>query len=80
MKAMLALPWVAPILLALPLRAQPPSASPKIQHMVVLPFQLAQGLDEKSGKILDEVFLSELTPLIPQGVQVVGSSDVTAVL
>ncbi|MFH1808953.1 MAG: hypothetical protein ABIJ09_09430, partial [Pseudomonadota bacterium] len=47
---------------------------------VVLPFQLAQGLDEKSGKILDEVFLSELTPLIPQGVQVVGSSDVTAVL
>jgi hypothetical protein len=62
------------------LRAADAAAAPGVAHMVVLPFVLAQGVDDKSGKILDEVFLSELTPMVPPSVKVVGSSDVTALL
>ncbi len=55
-------------------------AENKITHVVVLPFTVASGLDPKQGKILDEVFVAELSQVVPEGIELVGSSDVTATL
>lgn len=55
-------------------------ADDEIKHIVVLPFTLAKGIDEKSGALLDEVHLSELTAVVPESIELIGSSDVTALL
>jgi hypothetical protein len=68
----LALLWVV-----LPLAA---AASQPVRHVVVLPFTVAKGIDEKSGRLLDEVLLTELSNAAPKDVRVVGASDVQAVL
>jgi hypothetical protein len=49
-------------------------------HIVVLPFTVAKGIDEKSGRLLDEVLLTELSMAVPRRIRVVGASDVATVL
>jgi len=55
-------------------------AEAKINHIVVLPFTVAKGVDEKSGELLNEVFLVELSSKVPKPIKVVGASDVQALL
>ncbi len=55
-------------------------AHAEIEHIVVLPFTVAKGVDEKTGVLLDEVVLTELDEVAPASTKVVGSSDVAALL
>ena len=52
----------------------------EVKQIVVLPFTVAEGLNPKTGTLLDEVVLTELEPVVPAGIKVVGSADVTALL
>lgn len=55
-------------------------AAKKVEHIVVLPFMVANGVDSKVGVLLDEVVLSELAQVVPKDIKVIGSSDVNAML
>jgi len=73
----LVLTALAPLLLVHPAAG---AATQPAFHVVVLPFSVAKGVDDKSGRLLDEVLLTELSNAAPKNVKVVGSSDVQAVL
>lgn len=55
------------------------SSTPTIQHMVVLPWTVAEGVGQNTT-FLDEVFLAELEKHVPKAVEVVGSRDIATIL
>lgn len=58
--------------------AQEKQATPK--KYAVMPFSIATGIDEKTGKLLDELLLTELSKLSTTEDTFLGSSDIAAVL
>lgn len=57
-----------------------PAAPQTIERVVVLPFSVAGGIEPKTGALLDEQFLVELSQLTPAGVTILGASDAVAML
>ena len=61
--------------------SQPAVASqPTLEKLVVLPVELAEGVSQSTGELLNEVFLTELSQRLPPGLPVLSSSDVQAML
>ncbi|MBN2360188.1 MAG: hypothetical protein JXR83_12120 [Deltaproteobacteria bacterium] len=73
-------PCIAALALILLAQSAAASENQPSWHVVVLPFTVAKGVDEKSGRLLDDVLLTELTAAVAPGIRVVGASDVAAVL
>lgn len=59
--------------------AQVAQAAP-IGRIIVMPFSVSSGMDAKQGALLDEIYLTELSKVVPPSVKLTGASDVTAML
>lgn len=56
------------------------AAQEQIEKIVVLPFNVASGVDEKKKALLNEVLLSELSTVVPSSIEVFGAADVEAMI
>lgn len=55
-------------------------AERRVSKIVVLPVSVASGIEEKTGGLMEEILLAELSRYLPEGVGLVGSTDIAAVL
>lgn len=59
-----------------------PSAPPttEIKRIVVFPFRVTSGIDPSKGRLVDDMFLTELARVTPKGMIVLSSTDIETML
>lgn len=57
-----------------------PQVAPEALKILVLPMTITSGLEKEQGTLLDEVFLTSLSGLAPEGTSILGASDIETVL
>lgn len=70
--------WIRSVGFALLTMAPPLAAS--APSIVVLPFTVGGGIEEKKAVLIDEVYLTELSRVVPPNIKILGAGDVVALL